>query len=93
MSTTHTAGGAAATAVTAATLVTTLAGAPWWLTVSLITALTVLGCVYLWTQTQIQLARLRAPTEPDPAISALRAAGRLSSTDLHDEPTRLTGAP
>jgi hypothetical protein len=86
----HTAAGSAATAVTAATLVSTLAGSPWWLTVSLVVALTVLGSVYLWTQTQIQLERLKAApraTEP-PAVAALRAAGRGSIPD--DEPLRLT---
>lgn len=91
----HTAGASAATAVTAATLISTLAGAPWWLTVSLLAALTVLGSFYLWTQTQLQLARLKvapvAPPEP-PTVAALRAAARASAPDLHDdEPRRLVG--
>ncbi len=88
---THTAAGGAASAVTAATLISSLAGSPWWLTVSILTALTVLGSVYLWTQTQLQLAQLAqlktVPTEP-PAVAALRAAARGSIPD--DEPLRLT---
>lgn len=94
----HAAAGTAGAAVTAATLVSTLAGSPWWLTVSLLTALTVLGSVYLWTQTQLQLERLKlAPTQPpappdEPAaVTALRAAARGSIPD--DEPRRLTGEP
>ena len=67
------------------------------MTVSLLTALTVLGSVYLWTQTQLQLERLKiAPTKTLPpdepaAGTALRAAARGSIPD--DEPRRLTGEP
>ena len=77
----------AASIATAAPLVATLAGAPWWLSVSLAASVTVLGCVYLVTQTWLAIERTRKG-EP-PAAREPRELAELRT--VAEEPARLGG--